>query len=342
MKIGVVGATGAVGREMLEDLGESALEHCEVLAFATPQSEGEHLTFRGKTVVVKAYNLDAARSCDYILMSAGKDFSLVHSPAICKNGGPTVIDNSSAWRMDPKIPLVVPEVNSGVLDNFKGGIIANPNCAMIQLAVSLKPLRDAFGLELVQVSTYQSVSGTGLKGIKELSQQLSAYFKFETAQPAVYEHPIGFNIIPYIGPLDTNGHCDEEVKLIQELKKVFSDEELNVLATTTRVPVFNCHCEAVTVKLKTPVTRDKAREVLEDFEPIEFFPDSVRLEFPTPRTIVGRKGVFLCRLRVMNGRRSSKWLQFWNVADNLKKGAATNAVQILEYLVENKGFHQTK
>lgn len=333
MKVAVIGATGAVGREILKDLDDSDLKGIEVFPFASPRSEGETLFFRSKSVVVKAYNLQDVRKCDYVLMSAGGAFSRENSRKISADGGPIVIDNSSAWRMAEDVPLVIPEVNGDVLDHFKGGIIANPNCAMIQLAVCLKPMLDAFGLEFVQVTTLQSVSGTGNKGIKELSTQVEAHMKFADSPPSVYEHPIAFNVIPYIGPIDDTGYCEEELKIIEELRKVLKKPELLVMPTTARVPVFNCHSESVTVQLTTNASLEELRKVIREAKTPIYYSDDKRKDFPTPRSASGTRDVFLSRLRFLNGAKNGKWLQFWNLADNLKKGAATNAVQILECLV---------
>ena len=339
MRIAVIGATGAVGREIVSDLSESKLENCELVPFASPRSAGEVLSFHDKSVIVKAFHLAEVRKCDYVLMSAGGTFSRENAKSICAEGGPIVIDNSSAWRMEKDIPLVIPEVNGDVLENFTGGIIANPNCALIQLAVCLKPLRDAFGLEFVQVATFQSVSGSGQKGIKELSTQMEAHMKFEDVQAQIYDHPIAFNIIPYIGPIAESGYCEEELKIIEELRKVLKQPELPIMPTTVRVPVYNCHSEAVSVQLGEAVSLDELRKVLREAKAPIYIPDDQKLDFPTPRSVAGRKEVFICRLRLLNGQKRAKWLQFWTVADNLKKGAATNAVQILEYLVECRRSH---
>lgn len=333
MKIAVIGATGAVGREIIKDLDDSGIQDITVVPFASPRSQGEVLYFRGKSIQVKVYDLEETRKCDYVLMSAGGVFSREHSPQICAEGGPTVIDNSSAWRSDDKVPLVIPEVNVSSLEKFKGGIIANPNCAMIQLAVCLKPLADAFGLKFVQVTTLQSVSGSGNKGIKELSAQVEAHMKFQEAPPQLYEHPIAFNVIPYIGPIGANGYCEEELKLIYEVRKVLGKPALPVLATTTRVPVFNCHAESVAVQLEKEASLEQIQDVIRNAKAPIYFGDEQRLSFPTSRTSTGRKEVFLSRVRFLNGAGKGTWLQFWNIADNLKKGAATNAVQILEYLI---------
>jgi aspartate-semialdehyde dehydrogenase len=332
IKIAVIGASGAVGREIMKDLEDSDLKDIEIFPFASPKSEGEVLSFRTKSVIIKAFKLEDVRSCDYALMSAGGAFSKEFGHKIVENGGPVLIDNSSAWRMKDGVPLIIPEVNGQSLHSFKGGIIANPNCSMIQLAVCLKPLLTAFGLEFVQVTTFQSVSGSGQKGIKELSSQVEAHMKFLDPTPHVYDHPIAFNVIPYIGSIDASGYCEEEIKIIEELRKVLDRPGLEVMATTARVPVFNGHSESVTVRLGQTATKDEVLKVIRDAKMPVYCTDERTSKFPTPRTMVGYKGVFMSRLRFLNQADRGQWLQFWNLADNLKKGAATNAVQILEYL----------
>lgn len=340
MKIAVIGATGAVGREIIKDLDDSNLQgRLEVFPFASARSEGEPLFFRGKSIIVKTFSVEEVRKCDYVLMSAGGTFSREYSVKISENGGPVVIDNSSAWRMKDEIPLIVPEVNGELLKNFKGGIIANPNCALIQLAVCLKPLSDAFGLNFVQVTTLQSVSGSGNKGIKELSNQIEAHMKFAESKSSVYEHPIAFNVIPYIGDIAETGYCEEETKLMGELRKVLKQAKLPVMATTARVPVFNCHAESVTVQLGKTASLEEVQACIRKAKAPVYVSDDQRLQFPTSRSVTGRREVFLSRLRFLNGAKSGDWLQFWNLADNLKKGAATNAVQILECLVDPKASH---
>lgn len=340
MKIAVIGATGAVGREILKDLEDSKLTNIEVFPFASPRSEGEILSFRSKALTVKAFNLSEVRKCDYALMSAGGAFSREHAKKISEEGGPIVVDNSSAWRMHSDVPLIVPEVNGSQLKDFRGGIIANPNCAMIQLAVCIKPLQDAFGLESVHVTTFQSVSGSGNKGIKELSSQIESYLKFAEIKPALYEHPIAFSLIPYIGPIEDSGYCEEEVKLVAELRKVLNSPNLAVMPTTVRVPVFNCHSESVTVQLTKNAQIEAVSDLFRNLKNPVYYSDDKRLEFPTPRTMTGRRDVCISRLRFLNGAKNGNWLQFWNIADNLKKGAATNAVQILEWLLEHRASHR--
>jgi aspartate-semialdehyde dehydrogenase len=336
MKIAVIGATGAVGREIIKDLEDSDIKDIQLVALASPRSHGEVLSFRGQSITVKAYELELLKDCPYVLMSSGGSFSKEHSQKIAALGC-VVIDNSSAWRMDANTPLIVPEVNAHELAHFKKGVIANPNCSTIQMVVALAPLEAHFGLEQVQVSTYQAVSGTGQKGIKELSDQMQAFYKFQECTPQVYEHPIAFNLIPYIGPIDSStGYCEEELKMIYETRKIMNLPNLEVLPTTIRVPVFSCHSESVCVKLKRKVTRNEVIEVLSKGEGLHYVADEDRLSFPTPQHVAQHQGVYVSRVRMLQKagqqQEGSEWVQFWNVADNLKKGAATNAVQIFEYL----------
>ena len=336
MKVAIIGATGAVGREMIEDLSSSAVVKqpgFRVGLFASPRSAGEKISIANTSEEVKVFSLEALRGFDYALMSAGGKFSKQYAPAIVEQGT-TVIDNSSAWRMQDGVLLIVPEVNGRLLkQGSRPQIIANPNCSTIQMVVALQPLHQAFGVEQVQVSTYQSVSGTGQKGIRELASQVDAHLKFTPVEPEVYAQPIAFNCLPAIDVLDASGHCFEEEKMIRETRKIMGLPGLDVLATTVRVPTFNCHCETVHVRLKKEVSREEAEAILEAAPGIKLVKASDHSMFPTPRTVVGDPGVWVSRVRLPLGQSRSHWLQFWIVADNLKKGAATNAVQILESLV---------
>ena len=333
MKVAIIGATGAVGREMVLDLEESAIPDIELAAFASPRSKGAKVNFRGRTVEVQPFTEEALRGIPFALMSAGGAFSKEHAQALVK-GGTTVIDNSSAWRMDPDVPLIVPEVNGDRLELHPGRaqLIANPNCSTIQMVVALRPLRDRFGLDMVHVSTYQSVSGTGQKGIAELSAQLEAQMKFQEPEPKVYAQPIAFNCLPAIDVFDGTGHCGEEIKMVRETRKILSLPALDVLASTVRVPTFHCHGETVHVRLGEEVSREQALEALRAQPGIVLVEQDDHRQLPTPRRTTGDRRVFVSRVRLPFGQTRSRWLQFWNVADNLKKGAATNAVQILELL----------
>ncbi len=336
INVAVIGATGAVGREMLTELEDSGIKDIHLGLFASPRSAGESLTFRDKSYEVAPFSLATVKNYQTILMSAGGSFSRQYAKEIAATGA-TVIDNSSAWRMVEGIPLVVPEVNPDELKAWTSGIIANPNCSTIQMVVPLKALHDAFGLDQVNVATYQSVSGTGQKGIKELSSQMEAQYKFAELKPEVYAQPIAFNILPAIDVLDANGHCFEEEKMVRETRKIMKLPNLDVLATTVRVPVFHCHCESVTVRLKKQVSRAEALEALGSMKGLKLHTENQHGSFPTPRSVVGEREVHVARVRTPIDQERSNYLQFWVVADNLKKGAATNAVQIFELLRYNKG-----
>lgn len=332
LKVAVIGATGAVGREMLADLAESSLS-LEVVPLASPRSDGDVIEFRGKAIKVRAFSAEAIRGCRYALMSAGGDFSRSHALAIAESGT-IVIDNSSAWRMDPEVPLIVPEVNAHELtpEKIKKGIIANPNCSTIQMVVPLAALERAFGVSQVTVSSYQSVSGTGQKGISELAGQVQGHFTFKEPEPEVYAHPIAFNLIPAIDRLDESGHCFEEEKIIRETRRILGKASLPIMAATVRTPTFHCHGETVAVQLGREVSLSEARDVLAAADGVTYVDGTTIADMPTPRSVAGDKGVWVSRLRLPLDTNRSSWLQFWVVADNLKKGAATNAVQILESL----------
>ncbi len=332
LKIGVIGATGAVGREMVHDLEDCRIPEFELSLFASPRSAGQSTMCRGKAHRVAPFDLDVVRKLDVVLMSAGGDFSREWAKRICDNGGATIIDNSSAWRMDPSVPLVVPEVNASVLQGPKRPpIIANPNCAMIQLAVTLEPLQREFGIRSLHITTLQSVSGAGMKGMQELNRQVTEHYKFASLEHQVFPQPIAFNVIPCIGSLDAEGFCEEEVKVIQELNKVFGSPQWSTFVTTVRVPVLNGHSATVNVELARSVTIDEVKSLWQKTAGLESAFDATPAEIPTPRDVVGYRGVRVARLRQPRGL--DTWLQYWCVADNLKKGAATNSVQILEHLV---------
>lgn len=328
LKVAIIGATGAVGREMVNDLADSDLKDIELVLFASPRTAGDKLKFRDKTHVVKPFSLEALKGFEFVLMSAGGDFSKEFSPAIAEQGS-LVIDNSSAWRMAEGVKLIVPEVNGSKIAGMKQGIIANPNCSTIQMVVALKPLKDNFGIKHVNVSTYQSVSGSGQSGITELSRQLMEQMKFQELSPKLYEQAIAFNLLPAIDVLDEERHCKEEIKMVLETQKIFGMPNLKVFASTVRVPTFHCHGENITVQLNEEVTRQQAEDAMATGEGVVLDRENSHKSFPTPRTVAGDKRVHVSRVRLPVGLETSDWVQFWNVADNLKKGAATNAVQIL-------------
>lgn len=332
LQVAIVGATGAVGREMIRDLEDSSISDLKVRFFASLRSKGTKVSFRDRTHDVEVFNVKDLADSRYVLMSAGGAFSKEFSRALVAQGS-TVIDNSSAWRMDETVPLIVPEVNGDLLQTDRPQIIANPNCSTIQMVVALKPLADRFGLDMVQVATYQSVSGTGQKGIAELGSQLEAQMKFQEPEAKVYAQPIAFNCLPAIDVFDENGHCGEEIKMVRETRKILGIPTLPILASTVRVPTFHCHGEMVHVRLARAVSRSEALAAFGEAKGLVLIAKDDHQELPTPRAVAGDRRVFVSRVRLPYGHMTSNWLQFWNVADNLKKGAATNAVQILELLV---------
>jgi aspartate-semialdehyde dehydrogenase len=323
-RIAVVGATGVVGTAMLSLLCERRFPASEIVPFATERSAGRELegglTVRGLT--------DEAdlRGFDIALFSAGAGTSREWAPRFVKAGA-TVVDNSSAWRRDPSIPLVVSEVNPHALERHRG-LIANPNCSTMQMLVALAPIHRHAGIERLVVSTYQSVSGTGKKAIDELETQSRASLAGdEMPAPDVYPEPIAFNVIGAAGNfVDGDDHTDEERKLMFETRKILEDESIGIAVTCVRVPVRICHSEAVNLQTREPLSPDEARALLEDA------PGVIVEDLPTPLRAAGRDEVFVGRIR--RDVSHPRALNLWIVSDNLRKGAATNAVQIAEVLVE--------
>lgn len=331
MKIGVIGATGAVGREMLKDLSDLFdRPNIEVSLFASARSAGQKISYKGIEKTVEAYHLDKVKDLDVVLMSAGSGFSREHAKAISSQGV-WVIDNSSAWRMDADVPLIVPEVNSSILEGIKTPcIIANPNCSTIQMVVALEVLKKEFGLKKVHVSTYQSVSGAGQKGLDELKvkskeqNELSPKMSLEDQTTSK-----AFNVIPAIDRFVDGGHCYEEVKMVEETRKILEAPDLHILATTVRVPVYYCHSESIYVELDKEVKQQDVIDVFVNSTSLEYIAGCDYEDLLTPRRYQGKRGVYVSRVRLPYEQGKSSWVQFWNLADNLKKGAATNAVQIL-------------
>ncbi|TYP56143.1 aspartate-semialdehyde dehydrogenase [Thermosediminibacter litoriperuensis] len=329
--VAVVGATGAVGRTMLRILEEQSFPVKRILPLASSRSEGQTVEFMGCTVRVEEAKPSSFEGVDIALFSAGKDVSLTLSPEAVKRGA-VVIDNSNAFRMDPDVPLVVPEVNPQDLHKHRG-IIANPNCSTIQMVVVLKPIHDRARVKRVVVSTYQAVSGTGLEAIEELKLQSRQVLEGQKPEPSVYPHQIAFNLLPHIDVFDDTGYTMEEWKMIRETKKIMGDENIAVTATTVRVPVLNCHSESVNIETYEKVTPEEARRILAGAPGVVVMDDPANKVYPMPAYLSGKNEVFVGRIRedftVPCG------LNLWIVADNLRKGAAYNAVQIAEYLVKN-------
>jgi aspartate-semialdehyde dehydrogenase len=333
MKIAVAGATGLVGSEMLKVLSASRLADAEIIPLASEKSIGKEIDFQGKKLRVQGMEEGLKAKPDFALFSAGGSTSLEWAPRFA-DAGISVIDNSSAWRMDPSIKLVVPEVNGNLLQGNEG-IVANPNCSTIQLVVVLQPLHQHFGLKRVVVSTYQSVTGTGVKGISQLIQER----KGEKAETAAYPHPIDLNLIPHIDQFLDNGYTKEEMKMINETRKIMELENLSITATTVRVPVLGGHSESVNLEFRQAVNTESIRKILSASPGIILMDNPSENQYPMPLLSQGRDEVFVGRIRLDESVENG--LNLWICADNLRKGAATNAVQIVELMAEKRGLIQT-
>jgi aspartate-semialdehyde dehydrogenase len=333
-KVAVVGATGNVGREMLAVLAERAFPADEVVALASRKSIGKEVSFGERTLKAKALDSFDFAGTDIVLMSAGGAVSGEWSPRIARQG-PVVIDNSSKWRMDPDVPLIVPEVNADALSGFtKKNIIANPNCSTVQLVVALKPLHDAAKIKRVVVATYQSVSGAGREAIHELWTQTRAIFVSDPVEARRFTKQIAFNVIPHIDAFMEDGSTKEEWKMMVETKKIL-DPKIKLHATCVRVPVFVGHSEAVNIEFERPISDDEARAILREAPGVMVIDKREDEGYVTPVECVGDFATYVSRIRVdptvENG------LAMWVVSDNLRKGAALNAVQIAECLI-NRGL----
>ena len=330
-RVAIVGATGNVGREMLNLLEELEFPVSEMHAVASRKSKGVEVSWGDKTVKCQDINEFDFSKVDVVLMSAGGDVSRAWSEKIGKLG-PIVIDNSSAFRMDPDVPLIVPEVNpDAVKDAKKKNIIANPNCSTAQLVVALKPLHDAAKIKRAVVSTYQSVSGAGKEGMDELWNQTKAIYGLGDATPKKFPKQIAFNVIPYIGSFRDDGFTDEEAKMWDETHKML-DPSIKLTVTCVRVPVFVGHSEAVSLEFDRPITPDEARAILRDAPGVQVIDKQEHDGYITPVDAAGEHAVYVSRIRqdptVENG------LMLWVVSDNLRKGAALNAIQIAQLLDE--------
>ncbi len=327
--VAVAGATGAVGREMIEILEERNFPVAEIVPLASERSEGERLQYNGKGWTVKKLTKDSFKGVDIALFSAGAERSLEFAPAAVQAGS-LVIDNSSAFRMDPKVPLVVPEVNAHALAKHVG-IIANPNCSTIGLVLVLKPLHDAAKIKRVVITTFQSVSGTGKKAMDELASQTVALLNFRDVEKKVYPHQIAFNCLPHIDEFLDNGYTREEMKMADETRKILEDDSIRVTATAVRVPVFRCHAASVNIETERTVSANEARALLSAAPGVVVYDDPKKNIYPLAIDTAGKDEAYVGRIRedasIPNG------MCFWVVSDNLRKGAALNAVQIAEHFI---------
>ena len=330
--VAVVGATGAVGQEMINILEERGFPVANLSLYASERSAGKKLGFQDKEIQVKKLTTDSFKGIDIALFSAGASRSLEFAPIAAKAGS-VVIDNSSAFRMDPNVPLVVPEVNRHAIFRHNG-IIANPNCSTIQMVVALKPIHDAVKIKRIVVTTFQSVSGTGMKAMDELMEQTKALLNFKEAECKVYPHQIAFNCLPHIDVFLDNAYTKEEMKMVNETIKIMEDNAIRVTATTVRVPVFRCHSEAVNIETEKKITPNEARAVLSTAAGVMVFDEPKKNVYPLAIDVAGKDEVYVGRIRedesIANG------INMWIVGDNLRKGAALNAVQIAEELIKGR------
>lgn len=325
MKVAVVGATGLVGSEMLNVLTERNFPVTELIPVASERSKGKEVDFKGKKFKVVTPTEAIALKPDVALFSAGGGTSLEYAPLFAE-AGITVIDNSSAWRMDPTIKLIVPEVNGDIL-TAEDKIIANPNCSTTQMVVVLKPLHDKYKIKRVVVSTYQSVTGTGVKAVQQMNDERAG-----VEGEKVYPYQIDLNVIPHIDVFQDNGYTKEEMKMIQETNKIMGDDSIRVTATTVRIPVVGGHSESVNIEFENDFDLTELRQILQQQEGVIVVDNPANLEYPMPKDAHGKDEVFVGRIRRDESQPNS--VNLWIVADNLRKGAATNAVQVAELLVK--------
>jgi aspartate-semialdehyde dehydrogenase len=330
--VAIAGATGAVGNQMISCLEERNFPVKSIKFLASSRSVGRKLTFRGSEIAVEELKETSFKGIDIALFSAGGGTSEKFAP-FAANDGCIVVDNSSAWRMDPEVPLVVPEVNPHAVAQFRNkGIIANPNCSTIQMVVSLNPLHKEYGIKRIVVSTYQAVSGTGKKAIDELDFQTRAILNFKAFENKVYPHTIAFNCLPHIDVFLENGYTKEEMKMVHETRKILEDDTIGVTATTVRVPVFYGHSESINIETKTKVTAQEVKALLERTTGVKVVDDPGNNVYPLAIDAAGQDLTLVGRIRddesIENG------INLWVVADNIRKGAATNAVQIAEILAK--------
>lgn len=331
--VAIAGATGAVGGAMLDVLQRRNFPINELRLLASERSVGKKIEFDSREIEVQLLSEDAFENIDIALFSAGATRSLDFAPAAAKAGA-VVIDNSSAYRMDPEIPLVVPEVNPEAIAQHKNhGIIANPNCSTIQMLVALKPILDKVGIKRLVISTYQAVSGTGADAIKELDAQTKAYAKGEDMKASVYPHQIAFNCLPQIDTFLENGYTKEEMKMVNETRKIFNDDSIAITATAVRVPVFYGHSESINVETKTKISAAEVKELLTSAPGVKLVDDPENGQYPLATDCEGKFDTLVGRIRedesIENG------INLWVVSDNILKGAALNTVQIAEVLLKD-------
>lgn len=331
--LAIVGATGAVGQEMINILSERKFPIGELRLIASERSEGKNFEYNGNKVSVKKLDNDCFKNIDIALFSAGSSRSKEFADYAVKAGA-VVVDNSSAFRLDPEVPLVIPEINSHAISDFiNKGIISNPNCTTAVAAMALKPLHDFGNIKRVVATSFQAVSGAGAGGIKELESQIHAWVNSDKFKTETFPHQIAFNVIPHIDAFQENNFTKEELKLHNETRKILEDNSINLTATTVRVPVFRAHSISVNIETEKKITVEDAKEVLKKFPGIRVVDNPKKSKYPMPIDAAGKDDCFVGRIRedytLQNG------LSFWVVGDQLRKGAALNAIQIAEELIKS-------
>jgi len=331
--VAVVGATGAVGNQMIACLEERSFPAKRIKLLASHRSAGRKLNFCGEPVVVEELTENSFKGVDIAIFSAGGGTSKKFAPSAAEDGC-IVVDNSSMWRMDPDVPLVIPEVNPHAIAQYTNkGIIANPNCSTIQMVVALNPIHRKYKIRRIVVSTYQAVSGTGKKAIDELFEQTKAMINFMKCENKVYPHRIAFNCLPHIDSFQENDYTKEEMKMVDETRKILEDDTIGITATTVRVPVFFSHSESVNIETAGNITADEVKSLLKNAQGVKVVDDPKNCLYPLATDAAGQDMTLVGRIRkdesIPNG------INMWIVADNIRKGAATNAVQIAEILAKD-------
>ncbi|MFA4911174.1 MAG: aspartate-semialdehyde dehydrogenase [Desulfobacteria bacterium] len=330
--VAVVGATGAVGNQMIKIMEERKFPVGKIKLLASSRSAGFSVEFYNKDIKVEILDEDSFKDIDIGLFSAGGTVSEKFAP-VAASAGCIVVDNTSAFRMDSQVPLVVPEVNPHAIAQYRNkGIIANPNCSTIQMVVALKPIHDVAGIKRIVVSTYQAVSGTGKKAIAELQDQTRAILNFQDVECKVYPHQIAFNCLPHIDVFLENAYTKEEMKMVNETRKILEDDSIRITATTVRVPVFYGHSESVNIETEKKITADEVRKLLSQAPGVTVVDDPASAKYPLAIDAAGKDDTFVGRIR--EDESIEKGINMWIVADNLRKGAALNAIQIAEILVK--------
>lgn len=329
-RVAILGATGAVGTELLELLESRNFPVAELLLLASPRSAGKTMSFRGENLVVEQVSDRSFNNIDLVLVSAGGSTSKTLAPSAVAAGA-VVIDNSSAFRLDPQVPLVVPEVNPDALGNHQG-IIANPNCTTILMAVAVYPLYKVKKINRIVAATYQSASGAGAMAMEEVKNQTQEILQGKSPTPEIFPYPLAFNLFPHNSPMTANGYCEEEMKMVNETRKIFNCEQLRITATCVRVPVLRAHSEAINLEFESPMSASVAKAILSQSPGVRVVEDWQANYFPMPIDATGIDDVLVGRIRQDISHPCG--LELWLCGDQIRKGAALNAVQIAELLVE--------